>query len=663
MQKDKWVKPLLWLFICMSMCGVANAQLRLPRLCSNGAVLQRDAKIYMWGWATPGASVQIQFKNKQYKGQTDKAGKWQIELPAQPAGGPFAITVKSGKESIYLKDIVFGDVWVCSGQSNMEHDLASVDERYPGLIDTTDDSMIRQFKVQGSYDFNKEHADFSSGNWQPATGPYVSAFTAVGFFFALEIYRQTKVPIGLINASLGGSPIEAWLPEAELKHYPKDYAAYEKFKDSNLIAGIQKADRERADLWSQALEEKDNGLLNNWKKLAYDQVDWKTMSVPGYWEDQGLGLVHGAVWFKKAVFIKASELKAIGSDTDTNIDTARLVLGRMVDADSVFVNGTYVGNTTYLYPRRRYRFPIELLRPGENTITIRIVNQNGKGGFVPDKPYLLVLGKDTLSLAGIWKYKLGAEAVPLAPQTFVRWKPGGLFNAMAAPLFKFPVKGVLWYQGESNADSPGDYGGKLTALINSWRSRWDKPQLPFLYVQLPNYMQQSHEANIKSGWAEHREQQRSVLKLPNTGMAVTTDLGEWNDVHPMDKQDVGKRLAYIAEEKVYQANSHTSRPWCGPILKNAHIRDGHIVLSFDQVGTGLKTRDRGPLAYFAVAVGEGPFQWAKATIHGDEVWVDSDTVRSGEVIRVRYGWANNPLSANLVNAADLPASPFEIIVE
>ena len=636
-----------------------QAQLKLPALCSNGMVLQSHQPVPLWGWASSGSRVHVEFKGHSYASRAGADGRWTIALPALAPGGPYEMKITSGKEAIILKDILVGEVWVCSGQSNMEHDLTSVTEKYPSLLADSSYPSIRQFKVPTAYNFKKPEISYQSGSWLAATHQNIGSFTAVGFFFARRLHQQTGEAVGIINISLGGSPIEAWLPEAVVKKYPKDNNILQKYKSDSLIAAIEKNDQTKAAAWGNALNDKDQGERQGWQQISINSPEiknWPTMSVPGYWADQGLGYMNGVVWLKKKVVLQRQITEK----------TARLVLGRMVDADSVFVNGSYVGNTTYLYPRRRYDFPGDLLKPGINTITIRLVNQSGKGGFVPDKPYALVLGKDTVSLAGRWKYKVGGVVEPAPGQTFIRWGPAGLYNAMLAPAFSYAVKGFIWYQGESNADNASEYGGKLTALLEAVRQGWVHEYLPFLVVQLPNFMQQSFDPNKYSGWAKLRQQQQTILQYPRTDMAVTMDLGEWNDVHPYNKRPVGERLFMLAEDMCYggqNQNAPVFNPMHhSPIADKATCQGDTVYIEFkpDQL-LQIRAGDH-KLRRFALAGADGQYKWAKAGIqaNGKTVWVYSQNIKNPKV--VRYAWSDNPISANLENNAGLPAAPFELQV-
>jgi sialate O-acetylesterase len=331
---------------------------------------------------------------------------------------------------------------------------------------------------------------------------------------------------------------------------------------------------------------------------------------------------------------------------------AKLILGRIVDADSVFINGTFVGTTSYQYPRRRYDIPPNVLKKGRNLIVVRVINSAGRGGFVPEKPYEIQTEKTTIDLKGLWRYRLGAGMEPLKSQTFIRWKPLGLYNAMIAPLLPYRIKGVIWYQGESNADRPAEYGALFPALIRDWREHWHQGDFPFLFVQLPNFMEPRAEPS-ESNWARLRESQLRTLSLPNTGMAVTIDIGEWNDIHPLDKKDVGWRLSLAAQRVAYGDTQVVSS---GPLYQSMSIQGNRILLRFLDTGAGLIAKGGGELRSFAIAGADRHFVWAKAAIEGNGLAVWSDSVSNP--VAVRYSWADDPEGANLYNKDGLPASPF-----
>ncbi|GAA3735106.1 sialate O-acetylesterase [Flavobacterium ginsengisoli] len=617
-----------------------NAQIKLPRLISDGMILQRDTKVNIWGWASPNEKVELEFNRKTYKATTAQDGKWTIQIPSQKAGGPYEMTLKASN-TIVLKNILFGDVWLCSGQSNMELPMDRLKDKYKEEIAKSANTNIRQFLVPDEYYFEKERNDFSSGSWIEANPINVLQFTGVGYFFASEIYEKYKIPIGLINSALGGSPAESWISEEGIKKFPEYYQEYLKFKDGKLEKQIDENDRKVSSEWYKLLNNTDIGVKNKWANSA-ETSDWNEMQIPGYWADGELGKTNGSVWFKKEFILEKA-----------NENQAKLILGRIVDADSVFVNGRFVGTTSYQYPPRIYSFNAAILKEGKNEITVRIINNSGKGGFVTDKPYKLIVGDKTIDLKGTWKYKLGSKMEPLPGQTFVRWKPVGLYNAMIAPLKNYPIKGVLWYQGEANTKKSLEYGALMETLIENWRTQLKQEKLPFLLVQLPNFMESKTEPT-ESSWATLRQQQLNTLKVPNTGLAITIDLGEWNDIHPLDKYDVGKRLSLQARKLVYGEKNLTAS---GPIFQSMKQNGNKLILSFSDIGTGFMIKKGNDLKEFAISGTDGKFVWAKAIFEGDKIVVWNDSVANP--VKVRYAWADNPSEANLYNKEDLPASPFE----
>ncbi|AXP81139.1 Glycosyl hydrolases family 2-2C sugar binding domain [Mariniflexile rhizosphaerae] len=619
-------------------------QIKLPKLISDGVILQRDEKVKVWGWAAPNEKIKLVFKTKTYNTEADNSGNWQIMLPAQKAGGPFEMVFKASNE-ITIQDILFGDVWVCSGQSNMELPMERLKEKYGAIIKNATNTHIRQFLVPDTYNFKEPQKDFKDGSWIAATPSTVLEFSGVAYFFAKEIYEKHQIPIGIINAALGGSPIESWLSDDALKDFPEPYEEVQKYKNDTLIERIENSDKKRSDDWYALLNSKDKGIYNHWDlPSGIDFSDWDDMEIPGYWADSALGNINGVVWFSKDIIVPKSMLGK----------PAKLFLGRIVDQDSVYINGEFVGTTGYQYPPRRYEVKSTILKEGKNTISIRVINNIGKGGFVLDKPYYLAVDNDTIDLKGTWKYKLGTTMQPLKGPTFIRWKPEGLYNAMIAPLINLKIKGVLWYQGESNTHNPKHYAKTLPALINDWRNKWHQGKFPFLFVQLTNFMETSPEPT-ESNWAQLRQSQLESLKVPNTGMAVTIDLGEWNDIHPLNKEDVGKRLALLARkmaygEKTIQASS--------PLPCKATFNGHKVIISFKNKGSDLIIKGEDDLKGFSISDDGVNFVWAKAIIKNNKVEVWNENIKNPTV--VRYAWANNPDNANLYSNAGLPSTPFEI---
>ncbi|WP_421941282.1 sialate O-acetylesterase [Pedobacter sp.] len=620
----------------------ANAQIKFPRLISDGMVLQRNDTTNLWGWASPKEKIKLRFNNKEYHTIANAEGNWLLKLPPQKAGGPYQMEWTASNR-IVLKDILFGDVWLCSGQSNMELALDRLADKYPAVIAQSENSSIRQFLVPDEYDFKAPRKDLSAGTWLAANPKNVLAFSGVAYFFALEINKKYQIPIGLINAALGGSPAQSWISGQAIQKFPEYAAEAEKFKDNKLIADIESADKARSNAWYHELNLLDEGIKHNWKQATLNDQGWDEMNIPGYWADGKLGMLNGVVWFRREINIPKSMLKK----------PAKLLLGRIIDADSVFINGEFAGTTSYQYPPRRYLFNGNLLKEGKNTIVVKVINNGGKGGFVLDKPYQLISGTDTIDLKGVWKYKLGAKMSATPGQTFVRWKSTGLYNAMIAPLQNYRIKGALWYQGEANTGNPGEYFNLMNTLITDWRKGWNQGDFPFLSVQLPNFME-AKDKPAESNWAALRAQQQKLSSLPHVAMAVTIDLGEWNDIHPLNKQDVGHRLALQAEHLVYGNQKLVSS---GPAFKALAANGNKLIVSFDNGGSGLTMKDGKELRHFAIAGSDQKYRWAKAAIKGNQVVVWNDEISQPQYIR--YAWADNPAGANLFNKAGLPAAPFE----
>jgi len=622
-----------------------DAQVRLPRLVRDSMILQRDVKIKLWGWASNGEKISIKFNKKNYKTKADANGNWSIFLSPLKAGGPYTMDIE-GKNKISLKEILIGDVWFCSGQSNMVHQMNIHDVTYAKDIAEANYPEIRQFWIPTLTSLQGPKDDFPAGNWVPAIGDQVRPFSAVAFFFARDLYEKYHVPIGIINSSVGGTPIEAWTSEEGLKDFSAIQTIIQKNKDTAYVNGLARS--AMAANANRSMQVLDKGMMEpvKWYDNAYVPKGWRPINIPGYWEDQGIKDLNGVVWYRKEINIQASMTGK----------PAKVFLGRIVDADALYINGKQVGLTAYQYPQRRYPVAADVLKAGKNIFVIRVTNTAGKGGFVPDKPYCVFADNDTVDLRGTWQYKVGEVFQPRAggPGAFpinAQNQPTALYNAMVAPAINYTIKGFLWYQGEANAGRAEEYAKLQPAQIIDWRNKWDQGELPFLYVQLPGFMDYNYLPS-ESGWATLRESQLKSLSVPNTAMAVAIDAGEWNDIHPDNKKIVGDRLALAAEKMVYGENVVAS----GPIYQS-YVTDGNkIVISFSNVGSGLTTNDGEELSEFAIAGADKKFIWAKAKIEGDKVIVWNDSISDPKY--VRYAWADNPVNPNLFNKEGFPASPF-----
>lgn len=638
----------LFMLLLFVSCSIRNfASVRLPELVSDGMVLQRDKNINIWGWAEAAEKISIRFRQHNLRLVADSTGFWKAVLPPMPAGGPYTMYIMA-TNNLVIHDILIGDVWFCSGQSNMVLPVDRVKEKYAAEIASADYPQIRNFFVATQADVSHQHTDLKPGKWVKTDQQSVMAFGATSWFFALKLFKKYHVPIGIINSSVGGTPIEAWISREGLKTIAPYNHRVANFENPVFLDSVMK----HLPVSKNLLETSDFGIDKGlseaipWYDLNYKPENWHKFWLPGYWDDQGIRNLNGVVWFRKEINIPAF----------LNHYSAILYLGRIVDADQTYINGQLVGNTTYQYPPRRYPIPLSVLKPGMNSITIRVVNASGKGGFVPDKPYYIKFsgeGTDSIDLRGDWQYKVGQVFQPQKqiPVFSAQNEPAGLYNAMVAPIINYTIKGMVWYQGESNTSTASIYGKLLKALIYDWRQKWGQGDIPFIYAQLPGFNEVDYSP-AQSDWAVIREGEMKALLLPNTGMAVTLDAGEWNDIHPLNKKTVGERLAISAEVLAYGDKEGIQS---GPIYQSSSVSADTILISFKFTGHGLVCKGN-ELAQFAIAGADKKFFWANARIQHDKIAVFNLKVL--KPIYVRYAWADNPEGANLFNKDGLPASPF-----
>ncbi|NIG55989.1 sialate O-acetylesterase [Chitinophaga sp. Cy-1792] len=641
----------LFLLSCCLLCFRSVAEVKLPRLISDNMVLQRNVRLQIWGWAAPGEKVQVDFVQHHYNTVTGKDGKWKVMLPPMNAGGPFNMTI-TGNNAITISNILIGDVWLCSGQSNMELSMERLKDKYPAIIKTASNPEIRQFNVSTTITWEGPQEDYKTGNWAAVTPQSIYGFSAVGYFFAEQLYQRYHIPIGIIKCATGGSTAEAWLDEHTLQQFPDLLATAKQFQQKNYVDSLKARDIYVNDVWYTHLWQSDAGLQGpvKWYDTTSDYSTWKTFKVPALWKEQGITDSQGAVWFQKEVVLSK----------DFASQPAQLWLGNMIDRDSVFVNGRFAGTTGYQYPPRKYPIPAGMLKEGKNSIVVRVINYSGAGGFYKDKRYQLFNSRDTIDLRGDWRYNIGCTSAAIPPTVSYWLPPLGLNNGMIAPLKNLSLKGVIWYQGEANTGNPAAYTKIFPALINSWRDNWKNQSpdkvLPFFFVQLASYME-TREQPAESNWAALRAVQAQTQALPATGMAVTIDIGEWNDIHPLNKADVGKRLALCAMHTAYGEKDVICQ---GPVLQQAIRKGNQLVLTFNHTDQGLKFDATRP-GQFAIAGADNHYVWAKATLKGNQVIVWNDAITTPTT--VRYAWADTPAATTLSNGAGLPASPFQYQVK
>jgi sialate O-acetylesterase len=616
----------------------ASANVRMPLLFSDGMVLQRNKEIPVWGWADAHEKVTIHF-NKQTKTiQADTNGKWMVKLDAEKAGGPFELTI-TGKNKVVIKDVLVGEVWICSGQSNMEFQMYKLPD-FETQKNQADYPMIRQFGVaQDLSGITKE--DLKAGKWTASNKENIRDFTAAGFFFAKKLYAELKIPIGIINTSWGGTCVETWTSRQafeksdEFKTMIADVPAvdmdaiFESYKKS-LLENIRKIQGFDVTLASE----------DQFKTVEFNDENWQEIKVPSLWENQQIGNIDGIVWMRKTIVLTPEQAKT----------EAVLYLAKVDDEDKTFVNGIEVGTNNIWDKQRIYKIPANVLKAGTNVIAVRITDYSGGGGIYGDPADLKIQFKDgNLPLEGFWKFNVVQVKISVSPNSY----PSLLYNAMINPLVPYAIQGVLWYQGEANVWRANQYKKAFPLMIQDWRTKWNQGNFPFYYVQLSTFDEFGGNSKKGSRWAELREAQSETLKVSNTGMAVTTDIGNAKDIHPINKQDVGLRLAAIALNNVYGKKQIFS----GPTYKSQEIKGNQIILTFDHIGSGLTAGDNSQnLKGFEIAGADKVFYSAKAIIKDNKIIVSGDKVQ--KPVAVRYGWADDDTEINLFNREKFPASPF-----
>ncbi|MBH1939540.1 sialate O-acetylesterase [Mobilitalea sibirica] len=622
----------------------------LSPLISDGMVLQRHSPVRIWGTVAPFGKVNVTFLGKEYQAEANKSGKWEILLENLNPGGPHEMRIESADTVKMIKDILIGDVWVLGGQSNMQIPVSRTLDLFEDEVSGAECSQIRKFSVPQMYDFHGPVDELCDGNWVSVTPETVYDFSAIGYFFAQNIYDTYKVPIGLIHTAIGGTPAEAWISEPTLLKFDRFKELLTLCKDDNYVNGVKQKEETRNNTWYHELFETDPGLNGDtlWYKEEFNDTDWKDIDIPTSFRGTELETHRGSVWFRKEFY--ASE--------DMVGENAKLYLGTIIDGDDTYLNGEKVGSTGYQYPPRRYKLSEGILKPGKNVLTVRVILTENVGAFITDMPYKLKTDRGEISLSGPWRYKLGAVMRALPPTTFFQYMPSGVYNNMIYPLRKYSIQGVLWYQGESNTGNPEDYKELFEAVIKDWRANWGLGDIPFLYVQLANFCPWKQEPEV-SGWAILRDKQRRALALPGTGMAVTIDVGQYNDLHPWNKKTVAERLAFWARNMIFNENLECS----GPLYDHMESEGDQLRIYFTHIGSGLiaKGSDDKSVKTFSICGPDGNYVEANAIIEGDTVLVSSNEIIAP--VGIRYAWADNPEGANLYNKEGFPASPFSAHIE
>lgn len=624
-----------------------SSKVTLPQLFQSGMVLQRGKPIPIWGKADANEQITITFRKKKFLTTADSNGLWRIDLPKQKAGGPYTLTIND----VVLTDVLVGDVWLCSGQSNIDVTIERVYPQYVDEIDHFDNNNIRLFRVQNETNTHGVQDDIrpTSINWKPLTKQNAWLFSAVGSFLGIRMFQETGVPQGIIVNSWGGTPIEAWISADSLQRdYPLLVERTKIYQNDEYVRTQQRANQLADQRWNELLDIADPGIQQHFASLEYDDTDWPTVNqYDTHWAAKnGRGII-GTIWLRQHITIdKAHAGKP-----------ARLLLGTLFDADRTFLNGKEIGRTYYQYPPRRYDIPEGMLREGDNVITVRFINKYGMAHFIKEKPYMLAFGddrqsqnplpQDVILLSEQWKHHAGAE-MPPCPSADVSLQnlPTTLYNAVLYPLAPYALSGIVWYQGESNAGNPAPYGDYLKKLMGCWRDRWNDQQMPFVIVQLANYMAPSEQPQ-NSGWAQLREQQRLTAKNDQRAeMACIIDLGETVDIHPLRKKEVAERIGLCFNRLVFGKTVALS-----PEVLSSETQGTNVILTFN-----LPLQD-GKLFEVELAGSDRRFQNATATASGTKVTISSNIEHPKYV---RYAWKDNPLRANARSLTGLPVSPFEL---
>ena len=604
----------------------------LHPLFSSNAVLQRDRALTIWGWAKAGERVSVKFDGAPQTVVAAPDGRWSAPLAPHAAGGNYVLEVTGANgETSKSQNLTFGDLWLCSGQSNMGRPVSAANDA-PAAIAAAAHPQIRLMRVPRLIE-NAPIEAAPGASWQVCSPATVPNFSAVGYYFGRKLQDELKIPIGLIDSSWGGTPAESWVSAEAL-------APLGDFEGAVAAMRARASDPANYATRRAAWWQSDPGTKAGWNAANFDDAAWKTMSVPGAWEESGLPGFDGVMWFRRDIEVPAAWA---GHDLE-------LGLNRVDDDDATFWNGAVVGETRGYGNVRHYVVPGALVKAGRNSIAIRVLDTGGPGGLRESLSLKLAGGDEEVSLNGAWKLRPGAKLseMPPLPQDTDQNTPTSLYNGMIAPLLPGQIKGAIWYQGESNAGRAAQYQKLLPALIGDWRARFGGP-LPFYIVQLAGFMAPD-ETPRDDAWPRLREaQDLTAKKVPRSGLAVITDIGEQDDIHPKNKRDVGLRLALLALKGTYGVNVEAS----GPTLQSARVAGGEIVLRFDHAA-GLKLQGEADRV-FALAGADGQFFWAGPTIQGNSIYISTPNVPAP--LYARFAWSNNP-RASLYNAAGLPAAPF-----
>ncbi|WP_298044111.1 MULTISPECIES: sialate O-acetylesterase [Bacteroides] len=640
MDRFKKYDTFFLVIFCLLISQSIRAEIKLPGYFTDNMMLQRDMPIKIWGWGNRYETVTVSIHDQKVNTRCKKDGTWEIILSPIPYGGPYSLTVQGKENSIKIENILIGDIWLCSGQSNMEWTVEqSANSKQE--VQNANYPEIRALKVPKS--IKNSPQDNFNAQWEICSPSTVGAFSGIAYYYARALYKEVQIPIGIINASWGGTDIETWISDEAFTALPSNVQKQYNMEVVNNLEEYIRQNKGQKQAFLDAMEN-DPGINNQWFIPGFNTVAWEEMKVPGEWGTTPLSLIDGHVWFKYDLNLTCTEAGR----------PATLSLGTIDDADITWVNGTKVGNASGWDTPRIYSIPPGILKEGSNNITVRVTDNGGSGGmWGQEADIYLEIDNTRHSLAGNWKYQMSVanadyHVLDITPNMV----HSSLYNTMIHPLTPFRIKGVIWYQGENNVGAGYDYRTLFQTQIKDWRTRWGY-ELPFYWVQLANLYPED-TTPVESSWAELRESQAMTLELPHTGQATIYDIGDAYSIHPTNKQEVGRRLSLIALHKDYGRDSLV---YSGPTFQNVSFKENTAVITMNTYGSQLTIHNKyGYLEGFSIAGEDRKFVWAKAFIDANgKIIVYNENI--AKPVAVRYAWSNNP-AANLFNAQGLPAIPF-----
>jgi sialate O-acetylesterase len=646
----------------MLLCA-QDPDLKMPHFFADGMVMQRDAKVPVWGTGTPRRWVVVKMAGKKSTARVKKDGTWRATLKKLKPGGPYTLEVKERKlfkkiDTRHVENVLVGDVFLCSGQSNMELPIRRCMDAVANEVKDYTNDNIRYLKFPHQFNYVQPNTDVQCLPWQNITPQNCAEVSGICYFMARELQKHTGVPVGIINSAVGGTQVQAWMPREVLEQFPgyAEELAKPKYHQVNWVDSVRRAENRAGFEWERQMMAADT-VVNKWRAEGYDFSAWETVDMFSNWSHGK----NGSYWFHTSI------------DLPDELAGAKAVLrfGAMKDADTIFVNGQYVGNTTYEYPPRVYTVNTGILRAGRNDIVVHLMSQSGMGNFTQGKLYQLEVGEKVFPIAPQLHMAVGSTMPRKPASTYFVDTPTGLYNAMIAPLRDFPVKGMLWYQGESNMGRPDGYAEMLEAMVDAWRKQW-KQDFPVVIMQLPGYMRH-HGQSIESGWTRIREEQyKAAQNIMGASLAPTFDTGEFNDIHPQDKLTAGLRAAQQMQRLAYGDKSSACDV---PLPLDAKANGRVLTVRFEQVGSGLIQRNtlatqgagseaqlEDGITDFALLV-DGKYVTVPATITGSNTVALTmpDTLLTAPRTTVRYGWDDYP-HPKLFTREGVPVPQFQLDV-